>query len=143
MRDGYVVAVGMIPFGRHYDKGPKQLTAWVLEDLFENSPVEKKDLQAAWFSNTGWGFAPWDQHCIRGQVALTPSGIDQIPIMNVENACASGSCAVHGAFLGISAGAYDVALAVGAEKMATPRSKEEMPEAMREDARRRYGRARR
>lgn len=122
MRDVYIVSVGMIPFGKHFDKGVKQLAGWALADLFESSPIEKKDLQAAWFSNTGWGFPPYDQHCIRGQVALAPSGIEQIPIMNVENACASGSCAVHGAFLGIASGMYDIALAVGVEKMAVPRA---------------------
>ncbi len=120
MRDVYIVSVGMIQFGRHNDKGPKQLVGWALDDLFKNSPVEKKDLQAAWMSNSAWGQPPYDQHCIRGQVALAPSGIERIPIMNVENACASGSSAVHGAYLGICAGVYDVALAVGVEKMSTP-----------------------
>jgi acetyl-CoA acetyltransferase len=61
------------------------------------------------------------QHCIRGQVALSACGIGEIPIMNVENACAGGSSALHGAYLGIAAGAYDVALAVGVEKMSVPR----------------------
>jgi acetyl-CoA acyltransferase len=133
MRDVYVVAVGMIPFGRHYDKGIKQLAGWALGDLFEHSPVERKEIQAAWFSNSGWGNPPYDQHCIRGQVALQASGFDQIPIMNVENACASASSAVHGAFLGIAAGAYDIALAVGAEKMAMPRSLSEVPESLKKE----------
>jgi acetyl-CoA acetyltransferase len=41
--------------------------------------------------------------------------------MNVENACAGGSSAFHGAWLGVAAGAYEVALAVGAEKTFVPR----------------------
>ena len=55
MREAYVVAVGMIPFGRHYDKGVKQLVGWALHNLFEASPVQKAELQAAWMANSGWG----------------------------------------------------------------------------------------
>jgi acetyl-CoA acetyltransferase len=93
----------------------KELTAWALQRLWDDSPVAQADIEAAWFSNSGWGMQT-GQHCIRGQVALGPLGFAEIPIMNVENACAGGSSAFHGAWLGISAGAYDVALAVGAEK---------------------------
>ncbi len=122
MRDVFVLSVGMIPFGKHPSKGVKQLTGMVFKNLLDNSPLGKEDIQAAWFSNAGWGFYPHDQHCIRGQVALAPTGLEQIPIMNVENACASGSCAFHGAYLGIASGMYDIALAIGVEKMSPPRS---------------------
>jgi acetyl-CoA acyltransferase len=119
MQDVYVVAAGMIPFGKYPDKGIKDLTAMVLRNLFEHSPVQQDQLEAAWMANAGWGMSA-GQHCIRGQVALAPLGIGEIPIMNVENACAGGSSAFHGAWLGVAAGAYDVALAVGAEKTWVP-----------------------
>ena len=127
MRDVYVVAVGMTPFGKHPEAGIKDLTATAMENLLQDSPVGADAIEAAWFSNAGWGMSI-GQHCIRGQVALAPLGIGEIPIMNVENACAGGSSAFHGAFLGIAAGVYDVALAVGAEKTfvapnATPEEK--------------------
>lgn len=115
MRDVYVVAIGMIPFGRYPDKGIKDLTCMVVEDLRADSPVPLDRIEAAWMSNSGWGMAT-GQHCIRGQVALGAAGIDQIPIMNVENACAGGSSAFHGAWMGVAAGVHDVALAIGAEK---------------------------
>ena len=117
MRDVYIAAVGMIPFGRYYDLGIKQLTARCVADLILRSPVAVSDIQAAWFSNTGWGIGV-GQHCIRGQVALAPLGFQGIPIMNVENACASGSSAFYGACLAIRSGEYDVALAIGTEKTA-------------------------
>jgi acetyl-CoA acetyltransferase len=121
MRDVYVVAVGMIPFGKYPEKGIKELTAWAMKNLIAHSPVPQDRIEAAWMSNAGWGMAT-GQHCIRGQVALQPLGIGEIPIMNVENACAGGSSAFHGAWLGVAAGAYDVALAVGAEKSFVPRN---------------------
>jgi acetyl-CoA acyltransferase len=119
MQDVYVVAVGMIPFGKYPDKGIKDLTAMVMRNLFNHSPVKQEQLEAAWMSNAGWGMSA-GQHCIRGQVALAPLGIGEIPIMNVENACAGGSSAFHGAWLGVAAGAYEVALAIGAEKTFVP-----------------------
>ena len=129
MREAYVAAVGLIPMGRHVEKGIKRLTADVVADLFRNTSITKRDLQAAWFANSGWGMSPMErgalpavgQPCIRGQVALAPLGIDGIPIMNVENACASGSSAFYAAYLGVLSGLYDVALAVGVEKMALPK----------------------
>ncbi len=120
MQDVYVVAVGLIPFGKYPELGIKDLTRMVMKNLLDHSPVNQDGIEAAWMSNAGWGMNA-GQHCIRGQVALSPLGIGEIPIMNVENACAGGSSAFHGAWLGVAAGAYDVALAVGAEKTFVPR----------------------
>mgnify|MGYP005991851027 FL=1 len=54
---------------------------------------------------------------VRGQIALRSMGIGQIPVVNIENACASGSSALNLAVTFLKAGDGDVALAVGAEKM--------------------------
>lgn len=121
MRDVHVVAVGLIPFGRYPDQGIKDLTATVMRNLLAASPVDQAALEAVWFANAGWGMAT-GQHCIRGQVALAPLGITEIPVMNVENACAGGASAFHGAYLGVASGAYDLALAIGAEKTFVPPS---------------------
>jgi acetyl-CoA acetyltransferase len=48
---------------------------------------------------------------------LQHSGITGIPIVNVENACASAATALRGAWLEVASGAADVAIAVGVEKM--------------------------
>jgi acetyl-CoA acyltransferase len=119
MRDVHLVAVGLIPFGKYPDLGIKDLTQMVMKNLFDHSPVNQDAIEAAWMANAGWGMST-GQHCIRGQVALSPLGIGEIPIMNVENACAGGSSALHGAWLGVGAGAYDVALAIGVEKTWVP-----------------------
>jgi acetyl-CoA acyltransferase len=119
MREVYIVSVGMIPFGKYPDSGIKDLTRQVMENLLKDGPVKRDQIQAAWMSNAGWGMQA-GQHCIRGQVALGPLGIGEIPVMNVENACAGGSSALHGAWLGVAAGAYDIALAIGAEKTFVP-----------------------
>ncbi len=47
MQDVYVVAVGMIPFGKYPDKGIKDLTAMVMQNLFNHSPVTQDQIEAA------------------------------------------------------------------------------------------------
>jgi acetyl-CoA acetyltransferase len=54
---------------------------------------------------------------VRGQVALRHSRYGGIPVVNVENACASGSTALHLACMAIDAGMYETVAVVGSEKM--------------------------
>lgn len=133
MDDVYIVGAGMIRFAKHPDKSVKQMAGEALEALLKDAPVKKEDLEAVFFANSGWGMhvdpdrgMPVGQHCIRGEVALLPSGIQGIPIMNVENACASGSNAVHGAFMSVKAGIYDLVLAIGVEKLYFPTDRKRM-----------------
>jgi acetyl-CoA acetyltransferase len=123
--DVYIIGAAMTPFAKHPDKSIKQLTAEAMEALRRDVAVDVKDIQAAWFSNTGWGMYQ-GQHSIRGEVALTPIGIQGIPVTNVENACAGGSTALREAWMSIKAGLYDVVLAVGAEKVWMPEDKKKM-----------------
>ena len=112
----YIIGVGMIKFGKNFDKSMKQMTGESMNAALEDCGLAKDDLEAAWFSNSGWGISAF-QHSIRGQVALVPNGLDKISIVNVENACASGSTALHSAWMSIKAGVYDCVLAIGTEKM--------------------------
>ena len=123
--DVYIVGVGMIRFNKYPEKTIKQMTAEAVEALFQDVSVDKKDIQAAWFSDSGWGMSQ-GQHCIRGQVALAPLGIQGLPITNVENACAGASTALRGAWMSVKAGLYDLVLAVGTEKVWFPEDKKKM-----------------
>ena len=73
-------------------------------------------MQTAWVGNSLGGLLT-GQEGIRGEVALQHSGIVGVPVTNVENACASATTALRGAWLEVASGAADVALAVGMEKM--------------------------
>lgn len=116
MRDVFIVGVHTTKFARCPERGIKDLTAETVQGVLRDAQLERGALQSAFFSNAAWGLNGY-QHCIRGQVALRPIGIDAIPITNVENACASGSTALHGAWKDVAGGFVDVALAVGAEKI--------------------------
>ena len=112
MENIYIVGVGMTHFGRHMDKSVKQLTAWAVEDALKDAGCDRKAVEAAFFGNTGQGHFD-GQHMIRGQAALLPLGLQGIPVVNVENACATASTALHMAVGYLRAGMADVALAVG------------------------------
>jgi acetyl-CoA acyltransferase len=116
MRDVYVVGVHTIKFGKYLDRTIKDLTADAVMGVLKDASIGKADLQSAWFANSAWGDTGY-QHCIRGQVALRPLGITGLPITNVENACAGGSTAFHGAWKDVAGGFCDISLAVGAEKI--------------------------
>ncbi len=115
----YIIGVGMTPFGRWPDKGVKDLAAEAAAEALADAGLERDVIQAAWFSNSTWGYF-CGQGCIRGQVVLASMGWGGLAVTNVENACAGGSTALHGAWLGVASGAYDCALALGAEKMYQP-----------------------
>lgn len=106
----------MTPFGRHLDLDLKTLVRQAVETALADSGADKSVLEAAFFANASQGHME-GQHMIRGQVALRAMGIGGIPVVNVENACASGSTALALASTHLRAGAADVVLAVGAEKM--------------------------
>jgi acetyl-CoA acetyltransferase len=114
--DVYIYGVGMIKFGKYLDRSVKVLTGEALEVVLRDCGLERKDIQAAWFGNSFWGIFSF-QHGIRGQVALSANGVEGVPVTNVENACATGSCAFHGAWTAVKAGLYDCALAIGTEKI--------------------------
>ena len=115
MREVFVVGVGMTQFAKHMDQSIKDLARVALDRVIADAGITLSDVEAAWFSNSGWGFS-FGQDCIRGQVALRPAGLEGIPITNVENACAGGSTGFHHAWLGVASGLYECALAIGAEK---------------------------
>ncbi len=117
MRQKAIVAgVGMTRFGKFLETGLKAMGAEAVQAAVADAGVRLEDIQAAYVGNAAAGLVT-GQECIRGQVILRSIGLGRIPVVNVENACASGSTAVHQAAAMITAGAYDVVLALGVEKL--------------------------
>ncbi|MFA5399286.1 MAG: thiolase family protein [Dehalococcoidia bacterium] len=119
MKGVYIIGVGMIRFGKYPDQSVRTMAEQATLLTLQDAALVKEDLQAVFFSNSFWGMFA-NQHSIRGQVVMRGMGIDKIPVTNVENACAGGSTALHLAATGIYAGMYDVALALGSEKISNP-----------------------
>jgi acetyl-CoA acyltransferase len=116
MNQIYIAGIGMTHFGRHLDRSVKDLTRAAVDEALADAGCESGDLQAAFFANAVQGHLE-GQNSIRGQIALRAMGIGDIPIVNVENACASASTALSLATQFLKAGEGDIALAVGVEKM--------------------------
>ncbi|PIP37806.1 MAG: thiolase [Desulfobacterales bacterium CG23_combo_of_CG06-09_8_20_14_all_51_8] len=114
-----IIGLGMIRFNKYPERGVRDMAHEVINLALSDAGIKKEDLQAGFFSNTFWGMFD-NQHSIRGQVVLRSMGIGAIPVVNVENACAGASTALHLAYTGIRAGMVDMALVVGSEKITHP-----------------------
>ncbi|MBW2268463.1 MAG: thiolase family protein [Deltaproteobacteria bacterium] len=120
MRLNAVVAgVGMTRFMKYPDKGLKELGTEASLQALADAGLETGDLDAAYVGNCAAGLIT-GQESIRGQVILDTIGIGKIPVINVENACASGSTAFREACAMVTAGLHDVVLALGVEKLSHP-----------------------
>ncbi|MBB5048075.1 acetyl-CoA acetyltransferase [Rhodopseudomonas rhenobacensis] len=114
--DIYVIGVSMTRFGKFLDRSVKSLVAEAVTGALADAGAALTDIGAAYYANTTQGIID-GQLLVRGQVALRPLGFATIPIVNVENACASGTTALQQAMFALKAGMSDVAIAVGVEKM--------------------------
>jgi acetyl-CoA acetyltransferase len=117
-----IAGVGMTRFGKHMDTGLKALGREALLLSTTDAGIDKDAIEAAFVGNAMAGLVT-GQECIRGQVVLRSAGIGAIPVVNVENACASASTALHQASAMVSAGVYEIVLAVGVEKLYHPDKK--------------------
>ena len=116
MDDIYIIGVGMTPFGKHAALSVKDLTRQAVAAALQDAGAFRENIGAAYFGNAGQG-ALEGQFMVPGEIALRDAGFETIPVINVENACASASTALHQACAHVKAGLSEVALAVGAEKM--------------------------
>lgn len=116
MRDVFIIGIGMTRFAKHLNLTEKDLTKTAVERTLADAGISAREIQSVVFSNSMWGYFN-HQHCIKGQVALRPLGVMGIPVTNVENACASGSTALHTAWLQVASGLHECVLAVGVEKI--------------------------
>ena len=112
----YIAGVGMTPFGKFMDRSLKSLGAEAINAALTDAGLDSNKLQSAWVGNVGAGVIS-GQVCVPGQVILRDMGIGRIPVINVENACASSATAFQQACSMVTMGAYDIVLACGVEKL--------------------------
>lgn len=114
-RPVYVSGVGTTPFGRHMDRSLGSLAQEAVEAASLDAGGDP-GIEVVMFSNAAEGIMS-GQEMIRGEVALRGSRLEGLAIFNTENACASGSAALHLAWTFVASGRVDCAIAVGAEKL--------------------------
>ncbi|MCL5046208.1 MAG: thiolase domain-containing protein [Actinobacteria bacterium] len=116
MRPVWVVGVSHTDFGVLKDIEAGALGARAAIDALADAGLTQRDIQVAYCGNATGGIGD-PQANVLGQIALRQAGIAGIPVMRVENACSSGSCAFRESYMAVGSGMYDVALALGVEKM--------------------------
>ena len=108
-----ILGMGCSKFGERYDCGPEDLMFEAFQECRQDAGIEIKDIQAAWFGmqyndeSTGLSATPMS-------LALR---LPNIPTTRVENMCCTGTEAFRGAVYAVAAGACDIALALGMEKL--------------------------
>jgi len=108
-----ILGMGCTKFGERWDCGPEQLMVEAFQECIEDAGIDKSEIQAAWYG-----------HCYdelgTGKGALGVSmalKLPYLPVTRVENFCATGTESFRGAVYAVASGAYDVVLAIGAEKL--------------------------
>lgn len=103
-------------FGRHAGRTLASLSQEAAMAALEDAGLQPGDVDAVVYSNAAEGVLR-GQEMIRAQVALRDSGLDGLPMFNTENACASGSSAVHLGWNMLLSERVETVLVVGAEKL--------------------------
>lgn len=116
MREVYIAGAAMTRFGKFPDTTIRALAEDATRGALDDAGVTAADIGIVFFSNAVAGLLT-NQEMIRGQVALRHTGLLGVPMVNVENACASASSAFYLACMAVRSGAVDVALAIGSEKL--------------------------
>jgi acetyl-CoA C-acetyltransferase len=104
-----VVGVGCTRFAEHWDKGLDELVRESTAEAFAAAGIGKDDVDAYWLGTAQSGMS--------GITLARPLGLEGKPVTRVENYCATGSEALRQAAYAVASGAYDVAMAVGVEKV--------------------------
>jgi len=104
-----IIGMGCTKFGEHWDKSEEDLIVEAAYEAFEDAGIEPAQIEAAWVGTLVSG--------ISGQALSRPLKLQYIPITRVENMCATGQDALRNAAYSVMAGAYDVVLVVGFEKL--------------------------
>ncbi len=103
-----IVGMGCTQFGEHWDKGPDDLLIDAAYEAYASAGIDPKDVDAYWLGTMGQ---------LSGLTLSVPLKIPYKPVTHVENYCATGSESLRQACYAVASGAYDVAMAIGVEKL--------------------------
>ena len=102
-------------FGVNKDQSSENMIAEVVEQAINHAEISPKDIDAIYVGTFNNGFQKQDFH--GALPAVSQTDLRYVPAMRVENACATGSAAIHTAMNAIEAKRAKTTLVVGVEKM--------------------------
>jgi acetyl-CoA C-acetyltransferase len=104
-----IVGMGCTRFGERFDVGLDDLLVDAASQAYAAAGVTKANVDAYWFGTAQSGMS--------GITLARPLALEDRPVTRVENFCATGSEALRQAAYAVASGAYDVAMAIGGEKV--------------------------
>jgi acetyl-CoA C-acetyltransferase len=108
-----IIGMGCTRFGERWEASPEDLVTEAFEEAVADAGINRSDIEAGWFGvfydeqNVGKSAYPLSQYL----------RLPNIPVTRVENLCATGTEALRGAVYAVAAGACDIAVAMGCEKL--------------------------
>ena len=106
----------MTPFGKFPDRSLADLGREAVLAALDDAGLQASQVQIAYAGHARTGRLHGRENGV-GQLVLWEAGIRDIPITGVGNFCASGSSAFREAVFAVLTGLYDIALAIGIEKL--------------------------
>ncbi len=110
MGKAVVAGVGMVRFGRHLDRSLSDLGVEAILAALDDAGQAWRDVQLMYCGVAGAGMTP-------GTEIGANLGLTGLPIINIDNASASGSSAFREASLAVSSGRAEIVVAVGVGKL--------------------------
>jgi acetyl-CoA C-acetyltransferase len=104
-----IVGMGCTPFGEHWDRSTDDMLLQSSSEAVKSAGVSIDDIDAFWLGTMGSG--------VSGLTLSRPLKLDYKPVTRLENMCATGSEAFRNACYAVASGAFDVAMAIGVEKL--------------------------
>ncbi|MEI7885819.1 MAG: acetyl-CoA acetyltransferase [Actinomycetes bacterium] len=104
-----IIGMGCTQFKEHWDRSTDDLLIDAVTDTLASAGVEKDQVDAWWLGTAQSGMS--------GVTLAAPLKLQNKPVTRVENYCATGSEALRQACYAVASGAYDIAAAVGVEKV--------------------------
>ncbi len=115
-QNAWIAGVGMTNFTKHSNRTLKSLSIEAIKEALTDARIDSEKIEAAYMATAATAITV-GQVMVPGQAALREMGIGKIPVVNVENACASAATSFQQACTMVTLGAYDIVLAVGFEKL--------------------------
>ena len=108
-----ILGMGCSRFGERWDAGPEDLMVEAFEEAIADAGIDRDRIDAAWL-----GVFYQEQSTGKSGLPLSMAlRLPNVPVTRVENLCATGTEALRGAVYAVAAGAADIALAMGVEKL--------------------------
>ncbi|MEX6724674.1 acetyl-CoA acetyltransferase [Parapedomonas caeni] len=108
-----ILGMGCSRFGERWECSAEDLMLEAFSEALTDAGIPRDRIEAAWF-----GLSTDEQSLSKSALSLASAlRLPNIAATRVENMCATGTEALRGAVYGVASGAYDIALALGVEKL--------------------------